>query len=418
MYVDHGDCVLSPTDLTKHLACPHLTTLDLAAARGEIAAPEQHDESLELIFRLGLDHERAYLQALRDAGKDVTEIAETNIDIDERARLTEEALRAGAEVVYQATFLHGRHRGHADFLVRVDRPSLLGAYSYDVADTKLARKMKVAALLQMADYGRHLERIQGHPPEWLTVVTGDGAERRFRYADAAAYAQRATAKLRSAVEEPTATSPEPTAHCAQCRWSPRCEAQWRREDHLSAVAFMRADHRAALENSGVRTVRMLAAADPAGLSHEIGEAARKRLQAQAALQVRERETGSPHYEILQTEPGLGLLRLPTPSTGDVYLDFEGDPYADGEGREYLAGLWDRCGVYTAYWAHSAEDERAMTAALLADLVGRLRADPRDALEHTAHRTLRKIAAPPPPRRAPELADVVMNFWASAQLPAN
>jgi predicted RecB family nuclease len=228
----------------------------------------------------------------------------------------------------------------------------------------------------MADYGRHLERIQGSPPEWLTVVTGDGEERSFRYDDAAAYARRATAALRAAVGSPVATRPEPVSHCAQCRWSPRCEAQWRAADHLSLVAFMRADHRIALETADVRTVEQLAAAEPADLPSEIGLTSRIRLQAQAALQVKERRTGTPHYEILAPTDGLGLLRLPEPDPGDVYLDFEGDPYAEaGEGREYLAGLWDRAGTFTTYWAHSRAEEQALTADLLRDLVERLDASP-------------------------------------------
>ncbi len=40
-------------------------------------------------------------------------------------------MRAGAEVIYQATFARDGWRGRADFLVRVDEPSDLGAWSYE-----------------------------------------------------------------------------------------------------------------------------------------------------------------------------------------------------------------------------------------------------------------------------------------------
>ena len=353
--------MLSPTDLTKHLACRHLTNLDLAEARGELLSPDSPDEALELIFRLGLDHEAAYLDKLKASGRTVVEVP-ADIQLAQRVELTEQAIRAGVEVIYQATFVHEGSRGHADFLLRAERASGLGSYAYDVADTKLARRMKVAALLQMADYGRHLVRLQGVEPEWLIVVTGDGTEQRFRYADAAAYARRATRALRVAVTEPVSTTPEPVSHCAQCRWASRCESQWRAADHLSLVAFMRTDHRRALEAAGIGTVAALAAADADVLPPAIGEPSRVRLHAQAALQIRERQTGIPHYELLEPAAGLGLLRLPAPSSGDVYLDFEGDPYADsGMGREYLAGLLDRDGEYTEYWAHSAHEERDLVA---------------------------------------------------------
>ena len=53
------------------------------------------------------------------------------------------AMRDGADIIYQGTFFDGRWRCHPDFLNRVDRPSKLGDYSYEVADAKLARKAKV-----------------------------------------------------------------------------------------------------------------------------------------------------------------------------------------------------------------------------------------------------------------------------------
>ena len=385
MYVVDGGWVFSPTDVTKHLACPHLTTLDVAAARGEIASPQLVDEALELVFRLGLAHEHEYLEKLRSQCHTLVEIPDDeSVTLDERAARTVKAMRAGAQVIYQATFLHDGHRGHADFLLRQERPSWLGAWAYDVADTKLARRMKVPALVQMAEYGRHLERLQGVPPVWLTVVTGDQEEPRFRYADVAAYALRAVQRLQEAVHDQPATQAEPVAHCAQCRWAPRCERQWREQDHLSLVAFMRRDHRHALETAGLATVEALAASDPAALPSVIGEPSRVRLQAQAALQVLERRTGHPHYELLDPAPDLGLLRLPAPSCGDVYLDFEGDPYAQGgQGREYLAGLWDRQGNYVSFWAHDSDQERQLVQDLLTDLVTRLDDDPAMHVYHYA-----------------------------------
>ena len=57
------------------------------------------------------------------------------------------ALRAGPDVIYQGAFFEGRWQGFADFLLRVEVPSDLGPFSYELADTKLARHAKAAALL-------------------------------------------------------------------------------------------------------------------------------------------------------------------------------------------------------------------------------------------------------------------------------
>ena len=199
-----GQLVLSPTDLTKHLACPHITTLDLGghdgsaeswAARDRLAhrGATSADDTLNLVFSKGMDHERAYLQTLRQAGRLVIQIP-TRYDVAGRLEAEHQtlaAMLAGADAIYQATFYEGGWGGQADFLLRTDRPSGLGAWSYDIADTKLARRLKVPALLQMATYAERLAELQGGHPEFLTVITGDGVERPWRLADVASYARRA-----------------------------------------------------------------------------------------------------------------------------------------------------------------------------------------------------------------------------------
>ena len=376
-----GQLVLSPTDLTKHLACPHVTTLDLADT--DFGGPadggaKTADDSLNLIFSKGTEHERAYLQRLRDSGLMVTEIP-TRFDVAGRIEAEQEtlaAMRTGVDVIYQATFYDGHWGGQADFLLRTSRPSNLGGWSYDIADTKLARRLKVPALLQMATYAERLAQLQGSYPEFLTVVTGDGLQHPWRLADVAHYARRARNRLRHAVDTRPVTQALPVGHCSQCRWSTRCDDQWQASDDLSLVAGMRKDHRQALVAAGISTVADLGKADPADLPRSIGRPSRERLTQQARLQMAERTTGAPAYELLLPEAGKGLLGLPTPSPGDVYLDFEGDPFAqDGAGREYLAGLWDREGTFTSWWAHDFAHEAVLTEQLIDDLIGRLKADP-------------------------------------------
>jgi len=388
-----GQLVLSPTDLTKHLACPHVTTLDLAS----LASPDRRgaaaaDDALNLVFSKGLEHEKAYLRSLSQAGRVVTEIP-TRYDVAGRIEAEEQtlgAMRSGADVIYQATFYDGQWGGQADFLLRTDRPGDLGDWSYDIADTKLARRLKVPALLQMATYAERLSELQGVHPEFLTVVTGDGVERPWRLADVASYARRARARLRAAVEGCPPTEAVPVAYCSQCRWKNACGDRWEAADDLSLVAGMRKGHRQALVAAGISTLAALGRADPADLPHGIGRPSRERLAQQARLQLAERTTGAPAYELLPTEAGSephglhGLLRLPAPSPGDVYLDFEGDPFAhDGAGREYLAGLWQRDGTFTSWWAHSFVREQTLTEQLIDDLIGRLKADPAMHVYHYA-----------------------------------
>ncbi|HET7396930.1 MAG TPA: TM0106 family RecB-like putative nuclease [Intrasporangium sp.] len=366
-----GHLVLSPTDLTKHVACPHITTLDLQALDTGAAPAGAADDALNLVFAKGLEHERDYLRSLLEQGLVVEDIAALGLDRRAAEAATLDAMRRGVDVVYQATFFDGAWVGFADFLLRRERPSDLGGWSYDIADTKLARRLKVPALLQMATYAARLEALQGVAPAHLVVVTGDKEQHPWRLVDVAPYARRRRAELLDAIEDPRPTEAVRVQHCAQCRWKERCAAEWSERDDLFQVAGMRADHRAALRGAGIPTLQALAQASEEALVGVLGTAARRRLHQQARLQLRERETGRSHYELLPPEPGRGLQLLPEPDPGDVYLDFEGDPWAEGgAGREYLAGIWTRQGEFVEFWAHSFEEEARLTADLLDWLIER------------------------------------------------
>src|SRR5438046_354750 len=71
MQLINGDFLLSATDLSKHLACRHATSLDLKAARGEIERIYRNDPSIEVLEERGRRHEAAYLAYLRDQGYDL-----------------------------------------------------------------------------------------------------------------------------------------------------------------------------------------------------------------------------------------------------------------------------------------------------------------------------------------------------------
>jgi uncharacterized protein len=176
-----GQPDFSATDLVGFLACEHLTALELAGAARLIARPDRADPELDVIQQRGLEHERRFLADLEAVGRRATRI-EPDKTIEDRAeRLrraavqTEEAIRRGDDVIYQATFFDGRWLGLADFLLRVDTPSELGPWSYEVAHTKLTRHTKASALLQICSYIEQLTRIQGLQPEWMHVALGGSA---------------------------------------------------------------------------------------------------------------------------------------------------------------------------------------------------------------------------------------------------
>ena len=171
---------------------------------------------------------------------------------------TEEAMRAGAEVIYQATFLRDGQRGHADFLFRVDRPSELGAFSYEVGDTKLARRAKPYFILQLCFYSELLAAAQGTEPEHIRVILGNGEQHYFRLVEFSAYFRRVRDSfLRTLGEGIGDTYPEPVAHCQVCRWRSACDEQRLKDDHLSLVANITRRQRDLLRPPGIETLAAL-----------------------------------------------------------------------------------------------------------------------------------------------------------------
>src|SRR6266513_43564 len=149
---------LAGSDLSNHLACRHLTTLDLQQARGERTATDWAAPDLVQIRELGLRHETAYLDHLTAQGLSVENLS--NIDHKQEERLVVETLALmdrGAEVIAQGALSDGEWFGRPDVLRRVEKPSKRWTWSYEVADTKLARETKATAILQLSLFSEKLK---------------------------------------------------------------------------------------------------------------------------------------------------------------------------------------------------------------------------------------------------------------------
>ncbi len=357
--------LLSASDLINHLECAHLTSLDLGVARGALTLEEKRTDAADLVARKGDEFELAHVESLRAEGREVTEIVgEPGLEgLKRGAERTLEAMRGGAEVIYQAVLYDGeRWRGYADFLERVGSPSALGDWSYEVADTKLARRVKPYFLLQLCFYSELLGSAQGLAPEWMHVVLGSRARESLRLSEFAAYYRRVKARFEQVLEAGGGeTYPDPVEHCGLCRWEGVCDARRAADDHLSLVANMRRGQTVRLNEAGVATVAQLAAAVPAQRPARIGAHAFEALREQARLQVEQRTTGETSYELLAPEESRGFARLPAPSEGDLFFDMEGDPFFE-DGLEYLFGVtWIEAGepCFRAFWAtNRAEEKRA------------------------------------------------------------
>lgn len=381
----------SASDLTAAATCEFALVRTLDAKLGRIPPLEESvDPMLERAARLGDLHEERTLQRyLAEFGRfdgshpggvalierpDERPTAEILLRGQEA---TLAALRAGADVVYQATFYDGRFLGYADFIRRTT-PADAAEHVYEVYDTKLARRAKVTALLQLAAYADQLTRLGIATGPEVHLLLGDGSTSSHDLVDVLPVYLERRARLESMLDERLA-DPVPVAwgdprftvdgRCDVC--APEVEAH----RDLLLVAGMRTTQRVRLHEAGIGTIDDLARSvdQVPGVSASALEA----LRDQARMQV-----DHPDELVARVFDPSGLAALPAPDAGDVFFDFEGDPlYTEGAGEEwgldYLFGVVEHDGAggtrFLPFWAHDYAEEREALRAFL-DYVTRRRAE--------------------------------------------
>ncbi len=404
------DLIFSASDLVVASGCEYqlLRVLDEKLGRSPKAVFEE-DEMLGRAAILGDRHEQRVLDdfvsrfGTWDAGtaRGVYDVipagAMDRATLQAKHEESIAALRSGADVVFQAAFFDGQFHGRSDFLVR----QADGGYA--VFDTKLARHAKVTALLQLAAYADQLLKAGMTPAPAVTLVLGatiplpDGG---FDYVHSHHHLAEILPVFRERRDRflglTSAHMARPHAvrwndpgisACGRCNY---CQEQVKATDDLLLVARMTSSQRKKLHEQGICTVKELA-----GACLPAANAALLRLQDQARMQsgsgeadggVRYVKDGEEHTLRYRVTPENTLADLPTPSPGDIFFDFEGDPLwqesATGAwGLEYLFGVVETpaapgaAPVFKPFWAHSRQEEQQAFLAFLAYVEERRRVYP-------------------------------------------
>lgn len=383
-----GTVYYSASDVVNFLECEHLTAMDLINLETPLPQAEDGDEAI-LFQQKGFAHEEAYVDHLRNSVPCLVDISGHSNDLDTAVAATQEAMRVGADIIYQAALREDCFIGHADFLRRVTISSSLGNFSYEVIDTKLARSAKAAYLVQLCFYSELVAHIQGHDPLLMHIVLGDSREVSYRHANYSRYyrflKQRFVNRVHSSESE---TYPDRCDHCDYCRWRNLCDDRRLKDDHLSLVANITRPQIKKLNAHSVTTLQSLAKFPKNKHVPKIVPETLKKLRHQAALQLRKRKTGKDCFDLLplDLDEKKGFFRLPKPDAGDIFFDMEGDPLAE-DGLEYLFGVLTFKGknpTFQSYWAHDRNEERQAFEQFMDFVAGHLLKHPHAHIYHYAH----------------------------------
>lgn len=396
-----GTWVISASDLTALEQCPWRVAriMDEKLNKG-VAVPKLEDPMMDLVARLGLQHEARQWALLKDSLHSTLEISfdrdvsggdaqawRSNIGL--AARQTHLALGSQVDAIFQGVLYQPSlqntsfpvgFQGFADFLVR-------GENGWEVWDSKLARSAKDAALIQLAAYVDQLNLLEVPVSPEVRLILGDGThsihdvtELLPNYWDArstllALMAERQSDPL------PVPWADERYVACGT-KNCPACREQIHLNDDLFQIAKIRAAQRSKLRVAGFTTMTDFANASrqevlrrTSGISPDT--VAQLHLQASLQHATLTHPEGTPAWEILSPKI---LDNIPAPSPGDVFFDFEGDPNyqecdSDGRGRsslsqgddavwfgiEYLFGMWGE-GLgqegFLPLWAETFDEEKS------------------------------------------------------------
>jgi predicted RecB family nuclease len=408
MRIVNGEIRLAATDVSNHLACRHLTELELSAARGEREVPKWAAPDIEVIRQLGERHEAKYLKLLE---KEVGPGQLINLSGMDEGRILDEtrrAMEAGVKAIAQGALLHDRFFGRPDVLRKVPgRPSRFGNWSYETYDCKLSKETKATTILQLSFYSELLGEIQRPPnapaaaptpdakskskssksqsafdfdavqnpvadylPEnmWVVPPGKESAPEQYRVAEYSAYYRYVKDRLEKSTNNGHAdTYPEPCLHCDVCRWFRECDRRRRDDDHLSLVAGIRRQQRDQLQVWEITKVAHLAAMQhPLPREKKPLHGSREsydRVREQARIQVESKDLEIPRHEpILPVVEKTGFCKLPEPSPGDVFVDLEGDNFVGDSGLQYMFGVALKSADgqlrYEKRWAYTPAEEKS------------------------------------------------------------
>ena len=384
-----GQLLFSPSDLTVYSDSPYASWMDnLALTHPEQAPkPNDHDPLMTLLQRRGYEYEKSVLTQFKTEGRSVVDCS----DAKDPHQATQDTMRSGAEVIFQAALSAPPFAGFADFLVKVSGASELGDYHYEVWDTKLSRSIKPYFLVQLCCYQDMLSQLQGRRSQASVILLGHGQESRFNTDDYFFYyLALKTAFLDMHANFDAKTPLDPALFAHHGRWSDSVQQQLEARDHLSLVATISRSQIKKLEQAEIHSLTALAnttASHIPNLNADIF----KRLKAQARIQHASRHaaTSVPAFEILIPEPNvpIGLALLPPHSDQDVFFDIEGFPLEEG-GLEYLWGntYFDAQGqrAFIDFWAHNAEQEKQAFQDFIQWVYARWQADPSMHIYHYAN----------------------------------
>ncbi|MCM8533618.1 MAG: TM0106 family RecB-like putative nuclease [Lentisphaeraceae bacterium] len=235
-----------PTELIEFLQCRHMAKL-----RSLGVVPDSTiSEEIQLLRDKGIEHEENYLKTL--TGNVVC--IDTEASTDEQHAETIEAMKSGADWVYQAYLQDEERAGYADFLQKAAKESDLGEFSYEVIDTKLSINPSPSNAIQLIHYSELVSKTQGFEPQNFHLVHGDNSQTTLCRDDIIDYYDEVLADYKNFIQSREFTEPFPIPHCRQCGYRDHCQNYLQKKKHLALIPGVSVSQIESMRKSGIKEI--------------------------------------------------------------------------------------------------------------------------------------------------------------------
>ncbi|HLR57314.1 MAG TPA: TM0106 family RecB-like putative nuclease [Beutenbergiaceae bacterium] len=388
--------VLTPNDLSQ---CEFALVREIAELRGLLPATPEREFMAERVAaltaaqreRVSKEYRRRYSRMFvhldPPRGESVAELrAHHDRTLDELRSLRAVAGGSVLVDVEPAVLLHA-----------APTVSLLGS----VADTVLERFARAGDVARLGGHAHALHAATGRPVTQAYLHLNNDRRQEYAALDLQAvirprltWLASLAARALAAVEPWSWGDPEISA----CGFCARCRAAAEEHRDVQLVWGMRRGSREALRRAGITTIDELAQTSSAPEGLDAFSWARFRDRAE--LQLRPERTDPPAGPFSAVHDPATLAALPDPNPGDIFFDFEGDPFWVEKNRfewglEFLFGYIEAdTDEYVAIWAANQAEEKVAFTQFLDYLAERRAAYPGMHVYHFAfyeQATLRRLA---------------------------
>jgi len=158
---------ISPTAIAKASRCLHTWYLDNF---GDPSLKQPFDEGLKMLMQRGIEFEKDIISSLEE----FVEPEWDGKNYEEGVTQTSKLMNEGHPWIYQGVFANDTMVGFPDLLKKTEGQSNLGEFTYVPIDIKSHKSVTKKDKYQLQGYGKLLEPILGHEPDWGGIWLNTG----------------------------------------------------------------------------------------------------------------------------------------------------------------------------------------------------------------------------------------------------